>query len=312
MKTLLSGIALSVLFAGVVSNLQADRKPTIAIMPFIVDETLQVEFGKYVWKYRLLETEYAHQLMEFLVKSRKFTVLDREHIEKVMRENKLTESDYSKPGEAQRIGKLLVADFLVIGNIDRLEFIRKTKKIEITGETKVEVTGTFKLHFRITKVKSGQIVFAQTVKEKMKLKDIPFAERKEMSGSDFKDKLFNNTAVRAGNLVLDGIYPVKIATITKEGLATLNRGEGAGIKKGKRYEVFSIGKAVVDPDTGESLGAEEVKVGTIVVTEVLPKYSKAKVIEAKGPFKAGSICRSLPPAETETEAPAIPRVSPGW
>ena len=312
MKTLLQGIVGVVLFVCITTTLQADKKPTIAVMPFIVDETLQIEFGKYTWKFRVLETEYTHQLMEFLVKSRKFKVLDREHIEKVIRENKLSESDYAKPGEAQRIGKLLVADFLVIGNIDRLEFIRKTKKIEITGETKVELTGSFKLHFRITKVSSGEIVFAQTLKEKLKLKDIPFAERKEMTGSDFKDKLFTSAAVNAGNFVLEGIYPVKIATITKDGLATLNRGKGAGITKGKRYEVFSMGKAVVDPDTGESLGAEEIKVGELVVTEVLPKYSKAKVVKATGNFKTGNICRSMPPAEVEAEEPATPRVDPGF
>lgn len=312
MKSLFKVIVAVIFFTCISNALQAEKKPTIAVMPFIVDESLQIEFGKYVWKYRVLETEYTHQLMEFLVKSRKFKVLDREHIEKVIRENKLTESDYVKPGEAQRIGKLLVADFLVIGNIDRLEFIRKTKNIQITGETKVELTGSFKLHFRITKVSSGEIVFAQTIKEKLKLKDIPFEERKEMTGSDFKDKLFNSAAVNAGNFVLEGIYPVKIATITKDGLATLNRGKGAGITKGKRYEVFSMGKAVVDPDTGESLGAEEIKVGEVVVTEVLPKYSKAKVVKATGPFKVGSICRSMPPAEVEAEEPATPRVDPGF
>lgn len=316
MKALIKGIASIVIFVCITTTLRAADKPTIAVMPFIVDETRQIDFGKYVWKFRILETEYTHQLMEFLVKSRKFKVLDREHIEKVMRENKLTESDYAKPGEAQRIGKLLVADYLVIGNIDRLEFIRDVKNIQITGETKVELTGSFKLHFRITKVSSGEIVFAQTIKEKLKLNDIPFAERKEMTGSDFKDKLFRNTSVTAGNMVLEGIYPVKIASITEEGLATLNRGKGTGIKKGKRYEVFSsTGKAVIDPDTGESLGAEEIKVGVVEVTEVLPKYSKAKVVKVikdAGTFKKGSICRSMPPEEVEAEPPATPRVDPGF
>jgi len=133
-----------------------------------------------------------------------------------------------------------------------------------------------------------------------------------MTGSDFKDKLFKSSATNAGNLVLEGIYPVKIATITKEGFATLNRGKGAGITKGKRYEVFSTGKAVVDPDTGESLGAEEIKVGVVEVTEVLPKYSKAKVVKADGPFKAGCICRSMAIEEVESEEPATPRVDPGF
>jgi curli biogenesis system outer membrane secretion channel CsgG len=287
------------------------EKARIAVLPFIVDESVRVTINNTQLIPRVIETEFTGLLMEFLVNSRKFHVLERDYLRKIMLENNLTESEYIKPGEAARIGKLLVADYIVIGHIDRLQFALQSKNIALTGENVKNVKGTFKIHFRITEVKSGKIVFAKTLKKQIDSKTIPFAERKDMTLADFKDKLFSATATNAGNLVLEGIYPVKIASANGTNVI-LNRGEGTGIVKGKRYAIYSLGETVTDPDTGEVLGSEEIKVGEIEVTSVEAKFSKAKVIIASGIIAKGSICRSIEATPVETPAPSTPAVTPGW
>jgi curli biogenesis system outer membrane secretion channel CsgG len=290
------------------------EKATLGVLPFIIDESIRISFGNETLIPRVVETEFTSELMQFLVKSRKFNVLERDYLRKIMNENKITESDYAKPGEASRIGKLLVADYLVIGHIDRLTFLIKPKIIELTGERKLEITATFKISFRITEVKTGKIVFAQSLTRKLTSKEvrekIPYEERKDWTLVDYKEYLFRKVSVQAGNLILEGIYPIKIASV-QEGQVVLNRGQGAGIKKGNVYEVFQLGESVVDPDTGDSLGNQEIKVGTIEVISVEPKFSKAKILTQLQPLTLGSICRSVIKEKTE-EAPAYPRQTPGW
>ncbi|OGV49192.1 MAG: hypothetical protein A2X49_04470 [Lentisphaerae bacterium GWF2_52_8] len=294
------------------------EKATLALMPFIIDESLQISINNQVLVPRMIETEFSAHLMDFLSKSRKFNLLERDYLRKIMNENKLTESDYAKPGEYQKIGKLLVADYLLIGHIDRLTFLIKEQNIELTGEKSRDITATLKIDFRIVEVKSGKIVFTYIAPDKVKSEDIrrevPYSERKDWTLDDYRDRLFTYVAAKAGNAVLEGIYPVKIASLQGDSVV-LNRGEGAGPMLGKKYDVFSQGKPVLDPDTKEIIGTEENKVGSIEVSEVLPKFSKAKITSTEGTIQPGAICRPVQPAATAAPASGAPdplRATPGW
>lgn len=306
MKKLL--VALTMIVA-LYSGFCVDR-PTLAIMPFIVEQRLEIRFGDTVIQPTVIENTFSDQLMQNLVKSRKFDLLERANIVKIMNENHLTESDYAKPGEAERIGKLLVADYLVVGYIDRLEYQTEQKNIEITGEQRTNIIGTLKIHFRVVETKSGKIVCAHSITEKLNSKNIPFSERKEMTIGDFQDKFFESAAVKASNYVLEGIYPIKIASVSGLELM-LNRGDGSGLAKGDRLYVYELGETVKDPDTGEVLGAAESKIAEIEVTDVLPKFSKAKIINSIANIVEGSICRRAE-KQIEKTAPDYPKVTPGW
>lgn len=78
-------------------------------------------------------------------------------------------------------------------------------------------------------------------------------------------------------------------------VVAVNRGQGGGIKEGDTYDVFALEDEMVDPDTGESLGFSELKVGRIQITRTLAKYSKSDLIG--GAARKGDICR---PAEGDT------------
>jgi curli biogenesis system outer membrane secretion channel CsgG len=68
----------------------------------------------------------------------------------------------------------------------------------------------------------------------------------------------------------------------------LNMGKGA-VKVGERLNVFSKGEALIDPETGLSLGGEEEKIGQVEVTSVKKKYSIARVVSGnRSRFKKGS------------------------
>lgn len=320
MKTLLRITMIAFLFTVSTSGLFAQNKeapaakpekPTLAVLPFVLEpHNIQINVNENEMKFQIVESEFADQLLQNLVKSRKFTVLERSFVEKIMKENKLTESDYAKPGEDQRIGKLLVADYLVVGHVDRVEFYLEKKFIEITKETSIRLKSTMKVHFRVVETKSGKVVCANTITRKLDSKDIPAQDRKNMTGGDYRDLLFSDTATVAATYILEGVYPVKIASVQGDELV-INRGEGTGINVGGLYEIYAQGEAVKDPDTGDIIGSDETKVGLIEITSVQQKFSKAKVIKSQGAVTVGAICRQVEKKQKEVE-PATPRATPGW
>lgn len=62
------------------------------------------------------------------------------------------------------------------------------------------------------------------------------------------------------------------------GSLVLNSG-GNTVKQGQYFDVFNLGEKFIDPVTKESLGHDEIKVATIEVTKVLPKFAYAKVVK---------------------------------
>ncbi|MCF6175421.1 MAG: CsgG/HfaB family protein [Victivallaceae bacterium] len=297
----------------------AAEKSTIAVLPFKVSSGIEVEIkGQGGNNLRLTRSiilrEFSNQLNVFLAKSRKFTVMDRENISKVMNENKLTESDWAKPGQEQKVGKLLVADYLVNGTINRLDFQVIRQNIQITGEIKPRIVATFKVQFSVTEVATGKMVFADQVIEKLKSVDvrreIPISERKDWILADYKDLLFEKTATKVGNAILGGIFPVKIASISGDSVV-LNRGAGAGIIVGQQYRVYKLGASVIDPDTKEVLGSSEEVAGVIVITATEPRFSKARIVSKKMELQNGWICRPLT-QKVKNAAPAYPKATPGW
>jgi len=84
---------------------------------------------------------------------------------------------------------------------------------------------------------------------------------------------------------------------------TVNRGASAGIAVGETYDLFTPGEALVDPDTGEVLGTNEVKVGRFTVTESQAKLSKGRL--DGGSAMAGDIARPAQgPAQFAAHPPA--------
>ncbi len=314
MKKFLLAISLSFIIAGTLLATPSSL-PSIAVLPFRVGGNVTItNLGPMKITREVVENEFTNQLIQFLVNSRKFNVVNREDIKRIMEENRLTESDWAKPGQEASVGKLLVADFLVTGNINRIDFKIIKQDIAITGETRPRIVATFKTQYKVTEVKSGKVVAAGQTKEVLRSADVrrevPVETRRDWGLADFKDMLFNKASTQVGDNILAGIYPVKIAAV--EGMqVTLNRGEGAGIAKDQVYTVYNPGQKIVDPDTKEVLGSTEVEIAQLTVTAVNPKFSTAIITKQNGPVQIGAICRLVRTADKD-EAPDYPKVTPGW
>ena len=76
-----------------------------------------------------------------------------------------------------------------------------------------------------------------------------------------------------------------------------NAGTRNGAKSGDRFSVYSPGEELIDPDTGESLGNDMMKVGSISLIDVKEKFSRAEVTTG-GSFEQGFVI--VPQEEAES------------
>ena len=75
------------------------------------------------------------------------------------------------------------------------------------------------------------------------------------------------------------------------GTLYVNAGSEAGVQEGDEFQVYRVGEQIKDPDTGEVLGANEVKVGRVRITSVKgPRLSIAASVSGSG-FRAGDTLR---------------------
>ena len=94
-----------------------------------------------------------------------------------------------------------------------------------------------------------------------------------------------------GKVGMLGIFPPKVVS-RRDKQITINRGDGTDIAVGQIWNVFAVGEELIDPDTGENLGREEVLVGKVKITGVLPKTSSAEILEDHGIDKMAILRKS--------------------
>jgi len=66
---------------------------------------------------------------------------------------------------------------------------------------------------------------------------------------------------------------IKVAHVQNDFQVIINAGSMNGVNEGQRFQVYSIGEEIFDPDSGESLGSLEVIKGTGRVIHVQDKIA---------------------------------------
>jgi hypothetical protein len=287
-------LLLSCCFSGLSLSAPA-KQPTMAVLPFQLNPVVDTStIGDIVITRTIAEREFSNQLIQFLAKSRKFNLLTRTQINKIMAENRLTESEWAEPGQTQIMGKILVADYLVTGVINRFETNAVRSNILITGETYPRLVTTFKSQFQVIESSTGKIVLADQIIFKLRFSDarreIPAVERRDWTVADYKDLIFTKVAAEVGSAILVGIYPIKIIKVATNSVV-LNRGRGAGLGVGMECLVVAQGEALIDVDTGEYLGGAEQNLGLVEVISVEGKFSHAKILSGAQEIQYGDVCK---------------------
>ena len=224
------------------------------------------------------------QLIDRLQNTRKFQVIARSDADALIEEAGAT-------GRAFDFG---AADYLLVVTIDDFQDIYETANFASLGQSAKRRTIRFSAVGKIYEAATNRLV--ETANYQEKKIDTEQTTSSVRSDGEISDALLveltRNLAEKIALRTADVIYPARI--IAKTGsTVTINRGDGTDIATGQLWEVFAVGEEMIDPDTGVSLGREELSVGKVRVTRVTPRFSQATVSGEDLGIERGAIIRRV-------------------
>ena len=245
------------------------KRKRMAIVPFRINVNEISIFGETYNDAENFRKYLNQEFTNFLVQTRKFTVLDREFDQEIQGElANLTDSDNIE--DQVKIGQKLFADYMIVGRLDFLVIKEVEKKFLTSDIIKKKRIGVLNFSYRVIDVPTRQIKYSSSVNLEVDLK-------KE---TQILPYLFNLTAKKAGVEIMYAIFPVLIEKIEDQ-LAYLGQG-GSQLKIGDVYDVFErTDEKIKDTYTGETLGNVEKKVAKATIVDVDAKFSVAEISEEK-------------------------------
>jgi curli biogenesis system outer membrane secretion channel CsgG len=252
--------------------------------------------------YNSLGEGMADMLITALVKSKKFMVLERQEIERLLQEQQFGESFMVTPETAPKVGQMLGAELFVIGSVT--EFGQKES--DISGGTSLfgaglkTKTSRAAVDIRLVNTTTGEIIASETEEGSksstgiaVAFEDINFSNLDSWDDTDI-GKAAREAIDRCIKLIAGNMEKIpwsgKILKVNSDGTVLMKPGSEGNVNTGTEFFVYRPGEDIKDPDSGLSIGADETKIGKIKVTEdaLKGKAAKAKVLEGTG-FQAGDI-----------------------
>ena len=253
---------------------------TVAVFEFENDS------GYRSWRH--MGRDFSDQLSDALVQSGQFTVLSRKDLGAVLAEQNLAGSDRVAKSNTAQTGKIIPAQILVKGKI--ADFEENTsggnKGIKIKGFKVGAKKSSAHIGLLVQLIDSttGEILTSKRVDATARGGGLSFGYDGDfdINSSNFKKtpvgKAVQKAIDQAVEFIAQGLSNVpwsgKVVTV-KDGLVFINAGSGAGVSTGDTFTIFREGEALIDPDTGINLGGERTKIGSVKVSNVQEKFSKA-------------------------------------
>ena len=232
---------------------------------------------------RKLQHGFRAKAEELLTQGRRFGVLDRQRPEVYEAEKQILASGDVDIGERARLGRVMGADYLVYGTIDRVVIENESRVIRATGERIDRAYGTTKVRFTVLAAATRQVKWSSAITLD---RELPPGLRPEAAA----EALLDDVAARMVDELTENIYPPRVTQVLAPGQFVVNRG-GNTVETGSVFEVFALGDWLYDPDTGERLDQLETSVGIARIVTVKPKYSVAELISEVVDLSRGMVLR---------------------
>jgi curli biogenesis system outer membrane secretion channel CsgG len=234
---------------------------------------------------------FDSQLIAKVNDTRKFDIVGRSDLKDVLKEQELGQSGNVDAKTAAQAGKLTGAKYLLVTTID--DFEDSTERMEFKSLNKVGIKRKIRIDAvaKIYDSTTGKMLESANIKTEKKddrADDTSLDKNAELTDALLL-QVVQETAQRVATHVADVIFPVRVLA-KRDTQVTINRGEGGGVEMGQVWNVYALGEELIDPDTKESLGREEMLVGKVKISNITPKTSSADIMEDTG-INKGAILR---------------------
>jgi len=231
------------------------------------------------------------QLMDRFNATRKFELVSRSDLASVIKEQDLGGSGNLDARSVARIGELTGAKHILVTTVDNFQDITRKEELKIQKEVLTAREIRLSAVGKIYVTQSGKLLESanfQTATNKL-VTEFATASVEGNRTDDLLVAIARDTADKIANRVADVIFPARVLT-KREKQIMINRGDGTGVALGQVWNVFAVGEELLDPDTKESLGREEVLVGKARVVSIQPKTATAELFEDNG-VAVGAVLR---------------------
>ena len=234
------------------------------------------------------------QLIDRINATRKFDVMGRSDLSDIIKEQDLGASGNVDARTAAKAGKLTGAKYLLVTTVDDYQDYVEKATFEGTGRSATKRVFRLSVVGKVYDSSTGKLLESvnfQTGSDAFK--QIQEERNYSVKDGELSDEMMvavaRSMAEKIANRIADVIFPAKVL-LKRDKEVTINRGEGGGVAVGDTFNVYALGEELIDPDTKESLGREEAKVGRVKITQVNPKTSTAAILDDTGIDK-GAILR---------------------
>jgi curli biogenesis system outer membrane secretion channel CsgG len=228
------------------------------------------------------------EFSESKVLSGKFSIVERDKLNLVMKEQGLAQSGALDPQTAAKVGRILGVKYILVGGIDKFNIQTTKGAVGAFGVGGSLAQAQASINLRLIDTTTAERVLALQGDAEVK-KGGGFYKGTSMS-RDTEWGLASETIQKASRAAVakfvSGGYLDRLSTAAtpagglegkiikiEAGRAWINLGASAGLQVGDKFNVFSVGEALIDPDTGVKLGADEKQTGSGAVLEVQPLYA---------------------------------------
>ena len=265
-------------------------------------------------------------LVQQLVTDGKYSMIERNAIEKILNEQNFANSDRVDPTTAAKIGKVLGVDAVIMGSIT--QFGRDdqnktyggaavggvTRKFGIGGLQKREAKAVVAITARMVDTTTGEILAAVTGTGESTRKGTSLVGAGggggnaagagyDMTSKNFGETILGEAVHQAVTTMAQQLDEKAAAPPTRKaeyagvvadasgGTVILNVGSSSGVKVGDVVEISRPVRTVKDPTTGKVIKTITNKIGTATITEVDAESATANYA-GSAPAKVGDAAKS--------------------
>lgn len=228
---------------------------------------------------------FTDTIISRLTQTKRFQMVDRQEVDQLLTEQ-LAQALTEGRDLASAMGTLKGVDYLVYGSLASFSVEDDTLKLPRSGRSFKRKIGYVEGNMRIVDTRSGDIMESRKVAVKT-----PVDANAE--GSRIVTALADAYAEQVVLILMNVIYPIKVAAVGSDGTVYVNRGNDGGLFAGETLDAFRPGKPILDPDTGVQLGVEEAFIGKLAIDEVEDARSKGKLLTGTGLSKGDILKRTI-------------------
>jgi curli biogenesis system outer membrane secretion channel CsgG len=225
------------------------------------------------------------QLIDRINATQKFQVVARSDMKEVLQEQEFSSSGNIEQNDTSAAQQFKVAGvkYLLVSTVDDFQDYIETATFQGTGRSVTKRIIRLSCVGKIYDSTTGKLIESANFQTNNKdiFQSLANTSRDSMLSDELLVAISREMAKKIANHVIDIIFQPKVLA-KRDKQITINRGEGTDIAVGQVWNVFAAGEELIDPDTKESLGKEEVLVGKVKIMSVLPKTSTAEILEDLG------------------------------